>query len=361
MRIALSEELRLLEYSQRLRDRGRAMLATEERSTGRVLYESAVRGRGAGRRAAARARSGWGTGPTCWRWTWERRIWRGGRGDAILDAWIFAGDDRMVAEVWSAGRHIVSGGAHVRQGAITHRYRRVMARPAGRAVMTGWEAIRAEVLRRIRARDWAPGAVIPGEEALAAEFGCARATVNRALRDLAEAGVLERRRKAGTRVALNPVRRATLEIPVIRQEIEGRGLRYAYSPDRGRTEVAPVAVASAMGLPPGARMRRLVALHFADRRPFLYEQRWLNPAVLGGAAPDFAVVSANEWLVANIPYSSGDITFSAAGASEEEAVVFGVPEGAALFIVERTTWTAEAPITSVRLAHAPGYRLHTMV
>ncbi len=227
--------------------------------------------------------------------------------------------------------------------------------------MTGWETIRAEVLRRIRARDWRPGATIPGEEALAVEFGCARATVNRALRDLADAGVLERRRKAGTRVALSPVRRATLEIPVTRQEIEGRGQRYAYSLIEDRMEVAPVLVASALGLPPGARMRRLVCLHFADRKPFLYEERWLNPAVLGAATPDFAAVSANEWLVANIPYSSGDITFSAAGASEEEALVFGVPEGTALFIVERTTWTAEAPITSVRLAHAPGYRLHAMV
>lgn len=227
--------------------------------------------------------------------------------------------------------------------------------------MTGWEAIRDEVMRRIRARDWPPGAMIPGEEALAAEFGCARATVNRALRDLADAGVLERRRKAGTRVAPSPVRRATLEIPVTRQEIEGRGQRYGYALIADSTEVAPVAVASALGLPPGARMRRLVCLHFADRKPFLSEDRWLNPAVLGGAAPDFTTVSANEWLVANIPYSSGDITFSAAGASAEEARVFGVAEGTALFIVERTTWTAEAAITSVRLAHAPGYRLHAMV
>ena len=35
----------------------------------------------------------------------------------------------------------------------------------------GWEDIRAEVLRRIRARDWQPGAQIPTEEDLAAEFG----------------------------------------------------------------------------------------------------------------------------------------------------------------------------------------------
>jgi GntR family transcriptional regulator, histidine utilization repressor len=57
----------------------------------------------------------------------------------------------------------------------------------------GWEDIRAEVLRRIRARDWPPGGLIPGEEALAEEFGVARATVNRALTALAEAGVIERK------------------------------------------------------------------------------------------------------------------------------------------------------------------------
>jgi GntR family transcriptional regulator, histidine utilization repressor len=47
-------------------------------------------------------------------------------------------------------------------------------------------------------------------------LGCARATVNRALRDLAEAGLLERRRKGGTRVPLTPVRKATFEIAIIR-------------------------------------------------------------------------------------------------------------------------------------------------
>ena len=60
----------------------------------------------------------------------------------------------------------------------------------------GWGEIRVEVLRRIRERIWPPGELIPSEEALAVEFCCARATVNRALRELAEAGVLERRRKA---------------------------------------------------------------------------------------------------------------------------------------------------------------------
>lgn len=225
----------------------------------------------------------------------------------------------------------------------------------------GWEGIRAEVLRRIHARDWAPGALIPTEEALAQEFGCARATVNRALRDLAEAGVLERRRKAGTRVALHPARRATLDIPVTRLEVEGRGQAHGFRLLESRTEAAPVPVVSRLGLAPGARLLRLKTLHLADGRPFLLEDRWLNPEVLPQPAPDFAAISPNEWLVGHVPYTTGDIAFSAANATAEEAGVLGLDEGTALFVVDRTTWERDLPVTSVRLAYAPGYRLRTLV
>jgi len=127
VRISLSEELRLLEYSQRLGLKGRALLAEEGRSTGRVLYEAACAG-GAlagGRQAGAIAAGNWAdlmaldcSGPDL----------QPSRGDMILDTFIFAGDDRVVAEVWSAGRHIVSGGRHTARDGIVARYRSVMAR-----------------------------------------------------------------------------------------------------------------------------------------------------------------------------------------------------------------------------------------
>ena len=52
----------------------------------------------------------------------------GRRGDAVLDTWIFARDDRYVADVWSAGRHLVRNGSHVSRPAIEARYATVMAR-----------------------------------------------------------------------------------------------------------------------------------------------------------------------------------------------------------------------------------------
>lgn len=226
--------------------------------------------------------------------------------------------------------------------------------------MQGWEDIRAEVLARIRSRRWPPGEIIPSEEVLAQEWGCARATVNRALRELAQAGVLERKRKAGTRVAALPVRKATLDIPVIRQEVAARGQAYSFRLLARSTAEPPVAVAARLGLPAGEEMLHLQTLHLADHRPHVLEDRWLNPAAVPGL-PDFARVSANEWLVAHVAFAQGDIAFSAEPASPTEAKALSIPQGTALFITERCTWSPEAPITWVRLAHAPGYRLQTLL
>ena len=54
----------------------------------------------------------------------------GRRGDRILDTFAFAGDDRMVQHVWSAGRHIVQDGRHVARDAVRARFGHVMARLA---------------------------------------------------------------------------------------------------------------------------------------------------------------------------------------------------------------------------------------
>lgn len=228
--------------------------------------------------------------------------------------------------------------------------------------MNSWEEIRTELLRRINARFWKPGDVLPTEIQLAAEFGCSRATVNRAMRELADTGIIERRRKAGTRVAVNPVRKATLDIPVTRLEIEGRGLTYRFTLLERAQKPAPALVASRLGLAAGSTLLHLRTLHFANGQPLLYEDRWLNPEAIPEAENvDFSTISINEWLVRNIPYTYGDIAFSAANATKDEAEHLGTAPGIALFIVERTTWKGSVAVTSVRLAYAPGYRLHTVL
>lgn len=226
--------------------------------------------------------------------------------------------------------------------------------------MAGWEDIRAEVLARIRSKAWPLGTLIPGEEALAQDFGVARATVNRALSELARSGVLERKRKAGTRVAALPVRKATLDIPVIRAEVEARGEVYGLRLLLCDLAKPPVPVLARLGQDVG-EMLHIETLHLASGRGFAQEDRWLNPAILPTPLPDFAAISANEWLVAQISYASGDISFAAEPASDAAAAALGIAQGSAVFVTERCTWAPDAPITWVRLVHAPGYRLSTVL
>lgn len=230
------------------------------------------------------------------------------------------------------------------------------------AEIRSWQSVQDEVRRRIQSRQWKPGDIIPGESDLAREFGCARATVNRALRDLADAGLLDRRRKAGTRVALHPVRKATLDIPVIRREIESKGLAYGYVLLSRDVAVPAADIMARLQTRPGEGMLHLTALHLADGRPYVFENRWINlMAVPEVADVDFAALSANEWLVANIPFEGGDIAFTAMVAGPREAGTLDCREGEGLFVIDRTTWSAGRTITTVRLAFAPGYRMHTQL
>jgi GntR family histidine utilization transcriptional repressor len=168
-------------------------------------------------------------------------------------------------------------------------------------------------------------------------------------------------RKAGTRVSETPVRRATLEIAIIRQEVEAFGAVYSYRLILQETRALPSVMAARMGCPMEAPAVWIEALHLADDKPFAHETRWLNAASVRHPLPQFDVISANEWLVKSVSYLSGDIAFSAEPARDDEARIMGITAGSALFITERMTWSETEAITWVRLAHAPGYRLRTLI
>ncbi|XDA96996.1 formimidoylglutamate deiminase [Sulfitobacter sp. LCG007] len=130
IRISLSEELRTLEYSQRLATNRRSVLARVGRSTGRLLYETAVSGgaQAAGRPSGAIAK---GLLADLLGLDGAALPLVNRREDQILDSWIFAADDRLVRDVWSAGRHMVRDGRHVARDGIEAAYRKVAMRLSG--------------------------------------------------------------------------------------------------------------------------------------------------------------------------------------------------------------------------------------
>ena len=128
--ISVNGELRQLEYSQRLRDRARVVMAESGRSAGRRLYDRALAGsaQALGRKAGAIAPGKWADLVAL---SPREAFPIGNHPDLPLDGWIFT-NDHAVTDLWSAGRHMVREGRHISRDAIAARYRATLAAIAGR-------------------------------------------------------------------------------------------------------------------------------------------------------------------------------------------------------------------------------------
>lgn len=120
--ISLPEELRVLEYSQRLTRRARNVVADPGGSTGRKLFEMAQIGGNRALRSNTVLRVGGDADMVALNVDAIPYI----QNDKLLDHWIFTGS-ACVDAVWAHGRKQVENGRHVKRDAITNRFRAAMA------------------------------------------------------------------------------------------------------------------------------------------------------------------------------------------------------------------------------------------
>jgi formimidoylglutamate deiminase len=124
--IGAADELRQLEYSQRLAHRSRNVLATGDiASTGRALFDGALRG---GAKSLGIAAPGLEQGNSADLVSLDAaHVALAGRsGDAILDGWIFCGGRSLVDCVWTRGRKIVENGRHHCKEPVASRFRQTL-------------------------------------------------------------------------------------------------------------------------------------------------------------------------------------------------------------------------------------------
>jgi formiminoglutamate deiminase len=124
--ISAAEELRLLEYAQRLRDRGRNRLAGSQASTGASLINQVLAGgaQASGRRIG-RIEAGYRADIIALDQNHAGLIAR--QGDAWLDGWIFAGDNAVVSDVWVGGQHLVQNGRHIARDTVSPVFANVLS------------------------------------------------------------------------------------------------------------------------------------------------------------------------------------------------------------------------------------------
>ncbi|MEO0390743.1 MAG: GntR family transcriptional regulator [Pseudomonadota bacterium] len=223
-----------------------------------------------------------------------------------------------------------------------------------------WKDVRDGIHDAILTGRYGPGDRLPRDADIAQDLQCARSTVQRAMQDLADSGLIERRRKGGTRVRPDPVTRTTLDIPITRHEVEQKGGRYQHQVIAQSLAAAPHEVMAACEITQPHQMLRVEALHLSDGRPYILEDRWISlDTVPEAQGVDFTAQSANEWLVLHRPYTRCDVRFYAVQALDQVAGLLQCAPGTALMVIERTTWIEAQPITTVKAITAPGYQVLT--
>lgn len=202
--------------------------------------------------------------------------------------------------------------------------------------------IRDEITTSIQSGEWRPGDRVPTEQELAARYGCARATVSKALAELAASGLVERRRKAGTFVAHPPVHSAVMTVPDLAELIAARGETY-------RWDLTSVQRADAgEELCPGPALH-IEGVHMASGEAFALERRFIALGEVPEAADaDFAKVAPGTWLLGHIPWTQARHVIRAVTPTRKEAGLLSIGTGAACLDLDRTTWRAGRVVTHVR-------------
>ncbi|WP_022721237.1 histidine utilization repressor [Rhodopseudomonas sp. B29] len=218
-----------------------------------------------------------------------------------------------------------------------------------------YQRIRGDLERKILSGDWPPGHRVPFEHELMQSYDCSRMTVNKVLSGLATAGLIERRRRAGSFVSRPRVQSAILQIPDLKAEVEKRGEHYGYRLLALEKRGASAADKARIGVALRAPVLALRCRHEAEGQPFALEDRLINlRAVPEAMQQDFSQTPPNTWLVGQVPWTEAEHRIAAEAADEATAAELRIEPGAACLTIERRTWRGGEPITAVRLIH-PGH------
>jgi GntR family histidine utilization transcriptional repressor len=214
------------------------------------------------------------------------------------------------------------------------------------------QRILSDISDKILSGTWPPGHRIPFEHELSVEYNCSRMTVNKALSQLAKAGLIERRRRSGSFVRRPQSQAAILEIHDIRIEVEALGLLYRYERVARAERRSTAEDKALLGLDAAPPLLALECLHFAGERPFCHEARLISLDAVPEAGDEaFLDAAPGPWLVARVPWNTAEHRIGALPADRHIAAALDIAAGSACLVVERRTWSAEQPVTHVRFVY----------
>ena len=230
-----------------------------------------------------------------------------------------------------------------------------------------YQRIKNAILDNIHSGKWQAGNAISTEMALAEEFGVSRMTVNRALKELSEERVLERRQGSGTFVAQQQFNHTFVEVRNIAEDLKSANRDYEAKVVSKRAVIASMLddeLRRKFGIDEMATVTHTDAsdtpvlyevkiIHVADGQPIQFEERWVDAKkVPEFIEQNFTVVNTSDYLVAKIPLESGSYTIRALAAPNEVADALQIAPQSPTLVLRRQTYSAGQVVTFVKMWHA---------
>lgn len=210
--------------------------------------------------------------------------------------------------------------------------------------------VKHAICQKINSGEWLADQRVPSESEMVNALGVSRMTVNRALRELTDEGVLIRQQGVGTFVAKQKTHSALSEVHNIAIEIAERGHLHTAKLIKIIRSKASMEEAMNLGVRTNHSIFRSTVLHFENELPIQLEERVVN-AIL---APDydkqeFQHNATYDYLMKVAPMTEGEHLVEAVMATAAECDLLQIEQTEPCLQIKRRTWSSDQIITTARL------------
>ena len=228
--------------------------------------------------------------------------------------------------------------------------------PSRSAPVPFYEKVKQTISDNIASGVWRPHDRIPSEAELVAQFGFSRMTINRALRELTDEGLLVRLQGVGTFVSEPKGQSALVEIRSIADEIAARHHQHRCEVLTLEQTQANALQATALNVREGTLIFHSVMVHYENDLPVQIEDRCVNAGVVPDyLAQDYSQTTPHAYLSLIAPLTEGEHIVEAVRATAEECALLNIKEHDPCLLIHRRTWSASHIVSHARLLF-PGSR-----
>ncbi|MDH5354788.1 MAG: histidine utilization repressor [Gammaproteobacteria bacterium] len=219
-----------------------------------------------------------------------------------------------------------------------------------------YQQIKTTIEQKINRGEWTAGQKLPSENDLVVALNVSRMTINRALRELTQQGMINRVHGLGSFVAERPRHASLIELQDIALEIAKSGKQHSSRVIALDQRAASNEVAEQMQLTKGSEVYFLSAVHCQDDLPIQLEARYVNPKLVPEfIQQDFRQITSTAYLLHQFRPDEMEHIVSAVIPDLQIQNLLRIERNQPCLQLRRRTWIKQQVVTLVTLTY-PGNR-----